>query len=87
MNQLEADEQFLKTIAEDTNGEFLLPETLEGTVEKTIALAQIIDSQFVITYSPKRPLKDSPKGEVRLIEVSSKRDGLQVETRRRLVAR
>ncbi len=84
-NQLESDEKFLTTIAEDTNGEFLLPETLEETVEKTIALAQIIDSQFVITYSPKRPLRDSPKGEVRLVEVSSKRDGLQVETRRRFV--
>jgi hypothetical protein len=64
-------------------GEFLLPETLEETVEKTIVLVQIIDSQFVITYSPKRPLRDSPKGEVRLIEVSSKREGLQVETRRK----
>lgn len=85
MNQLEADEQFLTTIAEDTNGEFLLPGTLEEAVEKTTALVQIIDSQYVITYSPKRPLKDSPKGEVRLIEVSSKRDGLQVETRRKLI--
>lgn len=85
MNQLESDEQFLTTIAEDTNGEVLFPETLEEVIEKANALAQIIDSQYVITYSPKRLLKGSQKGEVRLIEVSSKRDGIQADARRKLV--
>jgi hypothetical protein len=85
LNQLENDERFLTTIAEDTNGEILLPETFDEVIEKTTRLAQIIDSQYVITYAPKRLLRDSPKGEVRLIEVSSKRNGLQVEAHRKLI--
>jgi hypothetical protein len=87
LNRLESDEQFLTAIAEDTNGRILLPETLAEMVEKTTALAQIIDSQYVITYSPKRPLRDSPTGEVRLIEVSSKRAGLHAKARRKLVVK
>jgi VWFA-related protein len=87
LNRLESDERFLTAIAEDTNGRILLPETLEEMVEKTIALAQIIDSQYVITYSPKRPLRDSPAGEVRLIEVSSRRAGLHAKARRKLVVK
>jgi hypothetical protein len=85
LNELETDELFLTTIAEDTSGEILLPETFDEVIEKTNVIAQIIDSQYVITYAPKRLLKDSPKGEVRLIEVSSKRNGLQVEAHRKLI--
>ncbi len=85
LNELETDELFLTTIAEDTGGEILLPETLDEVIEKTTLLAQIIDSQYVVTYAPKRLLRDSPKGEVRLIEVSSKRNGLQVKAHRKLI--
>jgi hypothetical protein len=84
LKELETDELFLTTIAEDTSGEILLPESFDEVIEKTNVLAQIIDSQYVITYAPKRLLRDSPKGEVRLIEVSSKRNGLQVKAHRRL---
>jgi VWFA-related protein len=85
LNELETDELFLTTIAEDTNGEILLPETFDEAIEKTNVIAQIIDSHYVITYVPKRRLRDSPKGEIRLIEVSSKRNGLQVKAQRKLI--
>ena len=85
LSELETDELFLTTISENTGGEILLPETFDEAIEKTTLLAQIIDSQYVITYAPKRLLRDSPKGEVRLIEVSSKRNGLQVEAHRKLI--
>ncbi len=85
LSELETDELFLTTIAEDTSGEILLPESFDEVIEKTNVLAQIIDSQYVITYAPKRLLRDSPKGEVRLIEVSSKRNGLQVKAHRKLI--
>ncbi|MEJ7861065.1 MAG: VWA domain-containing protein [Pyrinomonadaceae bacterium] len=85
LKKLDTDELFLTMIAEDTSGEILLPETFDEAIEKTNVLAQIIDSQYVITYAPRRLLKDSPKGEVRQIEVSSKRNGLQVEAQRKLI--
>ena len=83
--EIEAGVQFLLTISEDTSGLFLLPETLDEMAAKTEALAKIIDSQYVVAYTPKRTLKDSPKGEVRQIEVRSKREGMQVESHRKLI--
>lgn len=78
-------EKYLATLANDTNGEFILPETKEEMIEKTALVARFVDSNYVITYTPKRPLKDSPTGEVRSIEVSSRRPDLQVVARRKLL--
>ena len=78
-------EKYLANLAEDTSGQFILPETLEEMIAKTALVASVIDSNYVVTYMPKRPLSESAKGEVRSIEVSSKRPGLQVQSRRKLV--
>jgi VWFA-related protein len=83
--QIDAGVEFLSAISEDTSGLFLLPETLDEMTDKTAALAKIIDSQYVVAYTPKRALRGSPKGEIRQIEVRSKREGMQVESRRKLV--
>lgn len=77
-------EKYLSDLAEDTSGEFILPETREEMIEKTALVAQVIDSNYVMTYTPKRPLSEAKAGEVRLIEVTSKRPGLQVQARRKL---
>ncbi len=81
---LEAGEQFLTKITENTNGEVFLPESFDEMIDKTTTLARNIDSQYVVTYVPKRPLKDSAAGEIRLIEISSRRAGLQAQARRKL---
>ncbi len=78
-------EKYLATLANDTNGEFILPETKEEMLEKTALVARFVDSNYVITYTPKRALKDSPTGEVRNIEVTSRRPDLQVVARRKLL--
>ena len=83
--QLKISEQFLRTIAEDTNGEIFLPETVEEMVDKTARLAKNIDSQYVVTYTPKRALNEAPDGETRLIEVSSRRAGIDIQGRRKLI--
>ena len=80
-------EKYLSTIAKDTNGEFILPETKEEMIDKTALVAQIIDSSYVITYTPKRPLVDSPAGEVRDIEVTSRRPNLLVQAHRKLIVK
>lgn len=80
-------ESALSVIADNTNGEIFLPEDNEEMIEKTEALAKIIDSQYVLTYTPKRALSESPDGEERIIEVTSKRAGVNVQARRKLIVR
>lgn len=83
--QLKNSERFLTTIAEDTNGEIFLPETKEEMVEKMSQLAKNIDSQYVVTYTPKNPLNEAKNGEIRLIEANSRRAGIAVQGRRKLI--
>ncbi|MDQ3130997.1 MAG: VWA domain-containing protein [Acidobacteriota bacterium] len=78
-------EKALSNLAENTNGEFILPETKEEMLEKSALVARIIDSSYVVTYVPKRPLSESRTSEERNIEVSSKRSGLQIQARRKLI--
>jgi thymidylate kinase len=78
-------EQYLTAISADTNGEFVAPVSKEEMLDKTALVARFIDSSYVITYTPKRPLKESKIGEIRNIEVTSRRPDLEVLARRKLV--
>lgn len=80
-------ETYLTELSRDTNGEIILPESNEEMLEKTAVVARIIDSSYVVTYTPKRPLSESPDGETRNIEISSRRPNLQVQARRKLVVK
>ena len=80
---LENAEEQLGKLAENTNGEMMLPTSLEEMVERTAVVANLIDSSYVVTYIPKVPFDESPKD--RSIDVTSKRPGLVVQARRRLV--
>jgi hypothetical protein len=78
-------EKYLNAVSMDTNGVFVAPESKEEMVDKTAFVARFIDSSYVVTYVPKRSLKESKSGEVRNIEVSSRRPNLEVQARRKLV--
>ena len=80
-------EKYLTALSKDTNGEFTLPESNEEMLEKTALITAIIDSSYVVTYVPKRALSESKTGEVRQIEVSSRRPNLQVQARRKLIVK
>ncbi len=80
---LEISEEQLKDLAANTNGEIIIPETKEEMLEKTGLIARMIDSSYVVTYTPKIPVDES--GTEREIIVTSKRPGLVVEARRKLV--
>lgn len=82
---LEESEKYLLNLTESTSGLFILPDDTDEMIEKTELLAKVIDSNYVVTYTPKRPLNESEKGEIRNIEVSSRRSGLQVLAKRKLV--
>jgi len=84
-NALIESEKYLAELSKDTNGEIILAASNEEMLEKTALIAAIIDSSYVVTYTPKRPLSESKTGEIRLIEISSRRADLQVQARRKLI--
>ncbi len=81
---LEISEEQLGALAENTNGEMIVPTSLEEMVDKTALVAKMIDASYVVTYTPKIPLTENSNE--RLIDVTSKRSGLIVQSRRKLIA-
>ena len=59
-----------------------LPETANGMILQACEAAREIDSQYVVTYRPLRPLAEAKPGEYRKLEVISRRVGLRVRSRR-----
>ena len=82
---LENSQVQLEKIAEGTNGEFILPENKDEMIEKVPLVGKMIDASYVVTYTPKIPLNGAKGLVERNIEVTSKRDGLIVQARRKLV--
>ncbi|MEP6901065.1 MAG: VWA domain-containing protein [Actinomycetota bacterium] len=80
-------EKSLTKLSEDTNGLFFLPETRDEMIAKTDFLAKNIDSNYVVTYTPKRALSDVQITEERSIEITSRRTGLEVLAKRKLIVR
>ena len=86
-SDLEIAQQQLEKLASETNGEFILPDTTDEMVDKAAVVARMIDATYVVTYAPKIPVTETRGVAERNILVTSKRDGLVVEARRRLVIR
>lgn len=82
---LESSEKQMETLSTNTNGEFILPETFEEMIEKAGLVSRMIDSGYVVTYIPKRPLSEVNGTQERTIDVTSKRPGLLVQAKRKLI--
>ncbi len=80
---LEESEKVLETLVENTNGTVIIPETLDEMETKAATVSKMIDSSYVVTYTPKIPFAE--KGGERRIEVTSKRNGLIVQAKRKFV--
>ncbi|CAN5365727.1 hypothetical protein BH10ACI3_BH10ACI3_21240 [soil metagenome] len=83
--ELETAQDALEKLAENTNGEFILPGTVDEMTEKAALVASMIDASYVVTYTPKVPVVETRGVAERNIEVTSKRPGLVVQARRKLV--
>ena len=81
---LEISERQLESLAENTNGTAVIPESLDEMIDKTAHIAKLIDASYAVTYIPKIPIASGSRVAERKIEVTSKRAGLQVLARRRL---
>jgi Mg-chelatase subunit ChlD len=86
-SELETVEAQLDKLAETTNGEFILPLNFDEMEQKTALVAKMIDSSYVVTYTPKVPVVGTRGIAERTIDVTSRRDGLIVQARRKLLIR
>jgi len=79
-------EETMKTLAADTGGRLWIPLSTEDLALQGSEVAREIGTQYVVTYTPTRPLALSPATETRRVTVLPRRGGLQVRTRRVYVA-
>ena len=82
----EQSERRLASLAEETGGRLLLPETTEEMIRQGNEVARDIGAQYVVTYAPKRPLVTAKAGEYRRLEVAPRRSGLSLRSRRGYIA-
>lgn len=75
----------LKALATESGGQIWLPESFDEMIANGAAIAHLIDAEYVVSYKPKLPLTSASKGEVRRIEVVSRRIGLTVVSRRHYI--
>jgi VWFA-related protein len=81
-NEVKRSQEVLANVAAETGGKMLLPTSSEQMVAQAGEVAQAIGSEYVVTYRPKRPLAAAPPGEYRKVEVTSRRVGLSLHSRR-----
>lgn len=83
---MQRSEQRLKTLAADTGGRLFLPAADTDFSAQGAEVAREIGTQYVVTYSPKRPLVSGDPYEFRRISVLPRRAGLTLRARRGYVA-
>jgi len=83
----EQSEVWLRSLAEETGGLVFIPRSLEEMGPRAEEIAKEIDSQYVVTYTPKRPLAEATVEEYRRLNVASGVIGLHLRARRGYVAR
>ncbi len=81
----EKSETELKSVAEDTGGLSHAPEELETIWKFAVEIAEAVDSNYVVTYSPTKPFAESDNKEPRKIRVGSYLDGVKVRSRQKIV--
>ncbi|MEK6333477.1 MAG: VWA domain-containing protein [Acidobacteriota bacterium] len=80
-------EVWLRSLAEETGGLVFIPRAVAEMTTQAEEIAREIDSQYVVSYRPKRSLADATEEEYRRIEVAPGTIGLHVRARRGYVAR
>lgn len=85
--ELERREAEFRVLTEETGGAFWLPSTAEQMLRQAAEAAREIDSRYVVTYKPRRPLASAKPGEYRRLDVLARRQGLTVRSRRGYVAK
>ena len=75
----------LKNLAEDTGGIFQAPEEFETMFRLAIRVANAVDSNYIVTYTPTKPIADTKNFEQRKVRVSSHCDGVEIRSRHKVI--
>jgi len=75
-------EKQLTMIAEESGGRIFLPVNSAELMAQADSVARDIGSQYVLTYRPTHPLSQAKPGEYRKVEVTPRRVGLYLRSRR-----
>ena len=78
-------ELMLTSLSREAGGKIWLPESLEQMIDDGTKVARLVDAEYLVTYRPTRALASAAKDEVRLIEMVSRRVGLNIVSRRSYV--
>lgn len=81
-NATRTSEKRMTTLAEETGTKILLPTSYLEMMNQVNSIARDIGAQYVVTYTPKKPITSADIGEYRSIRVSTRRIGLQLRSRR-----
>lgn len=76
----------LTSLCDESGGHAWLPDSFEELFGDGAKAARLIDAEYVVTYKPKRAVISAPEGEVRRVEVMSRRVGLTVVSRHHYIA-
>lgn len=76
----------LSSLADETGARILKPVNSQEMVDRGAEVARDIGAQYVVTYVPKRPLSEAKPGEYRRVQVTPRRAGLTVRSRRGYIA-
>lgn len=79
-------ERWLRLFAAETNGTIFVPSSVAEMLVNVEEIAGNVDSQYVVTYKPKRLFASGGEGEYRRLETAARRVGLVVSARRGYVA-
>lgn len=86
LNAMKEGERWLRLFAFETGGTIFVPPSVSEMLVSVEEIARNVDSQYVITYKPKRSFAYGVAGEYRRIEIAARRVGLVVSSRRGYVA-
>ena len=75
-------ERWLRQFAFETAGTIFVPSSAEEMLVNVEEIARNVDSQYVVTYKPKRSFASGIEGEYRRVEIVPRRVGLVVSARR-----
>jgi VWFA-related protein len=81
IKSMEEGEKWLTGLAAETGGSIDLPSDPEAMLKSAEEIARVVESQYVVTYRPKRSWAAAAPDEYRSIEVAPRRIGLRVSSR------
>lgn len=85
VEDLQKSETTMKTLSEDTGGVFQAPEEAITVFEFAVEIANVIGSQYVITYSPAKAITEDSPLETRKVRVGTHCPGVEIRSRQKLI--